>query len=218
MFTKKIRKLHEEYGRSSTRWHAVCWRPMLIPPGPIVRINPWELHIDDPEFYETIYAPSAPYDKLQVFENRFSIPTAAFSTADHVAHKRRRAALSPFFTKSKVQGHGPFIQSLVDTVCRRLTEEYQGQERPLTLNDMFACLSADVITSLAFGHAPQFCESQDWKTPFTKAMDDLVASTHINTQFPFMVPLTNAIPQSLLAKSPAFEPVITFRQVCSVHV
>ncbi|KAL4867993.1 hypothetical protein BDV12DRAFT_186272 [Aspergillus spectabilis] len=196
MFTKKIRKLHEEYG-------------------PIVRINPWELHIDDPEFYETIYAPSAPFDKLQVFQNRFSIPTAAFSTADHLAHKRRRAALTPFFTKSKIQAHGPFIQGLVDEACQRLTDEYCGQPKPLTLNDFFACVSADVITTLAFGDPPHLCQSPDWKTPFTQAMDDLVASTHVNTQFPFMVPVTNAIPPSLLAKSPAFEPVISFRQLLS---
>lgn len=63
-FTKEIKKLHAQYG-------------------PIVRINPWELHTDDPEYYETIYASSAPFDKLPVLENRFGVPSAAFSTSAH---------------------------------------------------------------------------------------------------------------------------------------
>lgn len=179
-----------------------------------MRINPWELHIDDPEFYETIYAPSAPYDKLLVFQNRFSIPKAAFSTANHVAHKRRRAALTPFFTKSKIQNHAPFVQSVVDIVCDRLENEFQGKKKPATLNDMFACVAGDVIITLAFGEKMGLCESEVWKTPFTRAMDDLVGSTHLNTQFPFMVPVANAIPDSVMAKSEAFRPIIEFRHVC----
>ena len=187
--------------------------------GPVVRINPCELHIDDPEFYETIYAPSASFDKLKVFENRFSIPKAAFSTAAYSLHKHRRAALSPFFTKSKMQAHAPFIQSLVDTICLRLQDEYAGKGRPLVLNDVFAALAADVVIALAFGDEPTVCVSENWKTPFTSAMDNLVASTHVNTQFPFMVPLTNAIPESILMKSPAIRPVLEFRHVsCSLVI
>lgn len=178
-----------------------------------MRINPWELHIDDPDFYETIYAPSAPFDKLKVFENRFAIPKAAFSTAAHSLHRPRRSALTPFFTKSKIQAHGPFIQGLVDRVCARLRSEYAAQDRPLVLNDLFAAVSADVIVFLAFGDEPSVCATADWKTPFTTAMDDLVASTHVNSQFPFMVTLTNAIPDSLLLKIPDLRPVIEFRHV-----
>lgn len=186
---------------------------MLNGPGPVIRINPWELHIDDPEFYETIYAPSAPFDKLKVFENRFNIPTAAFSTADHVAHKRRRAALNPFFTRSKIQAHAPFIQTVVDTTCTRLEKEFGGKQKPVVLNDMFACLSADVIVALAFGDEPTICHSENWQTPFTKGMDNMVSATHLNSQFPFMVHVVNAIPDSLMAKSALFQPIIEFRHV-----
>ncbi|KAM3436075.1 hypothetical protein MY4824_004553 [Beauveria thailandica] len=199
MFTKHIKKLHDEYG-------------------PIVRINPWELHIDDPDFYETIYAPSTPFDKLQVLENRFSIPTAAFSTAAHALHKPRRAALAPFFTKSKIQAHAPFIQQLVDTICTRLRDEHAGTGQPVVLNDVFSALAADVVTTLAFGDAPTVCASENWKTPFTEAMDNLVSSTHVNTQFPFMVSLTNAIPESLLIKSPAIRPVLEFRHSLNTSI
>lgn len=104
MFTRHIKELNAQYG-------------------PIVRINPWELYIDDPEFYKTIYPPSAPFNKLSVFKNRFGIPLAAFSIAAYAVHKKRRAALSPFFTKSRIQARAPFLQQLIDKVCQRLESE-----------------------------------------------------------------------------------------------
>ncbi|KAJ5174167.1 Cytochrome P450 [Penicillium canariense] len=162
MFTRHIKELHAKYG-------------------PIVRINPWELHIDDPEFYETIYPPSASFDKLSVFENRFGIPTAAFSTAAHAVHKKRRAALSLFFTKSRIQARSPSY-------------------------------SSSLTRSLAYGDEPSFINTPTWQTPFVCAMDALVKSIHLNCQFPFMVPLANAIPEWILLKTPSFGPVVQFRR------
>ncbi|KAJ5173752.1 Cytochrome P450 [Penicillium coprophilum] len=199
MFTRHIKELHEQYG-------------------PIVRINPWELHIDDPEFYETIYPSSAPFDKLAVYENRFGIPSAAFSTAAHAVHKKRRAALSPFFTKGRIQARAPFLQQLIDKVCDRLESENVKQQTPLVLNHVFACFSADSILSLAFGDEPTFIDTPTWQTPFVEAMDALVKSTHLNSQFPFMVSVANAIPEWILLKTRSFGPVVQFRQSLNARI
>lgn len=196
-FTKEIKKLHAQYG-------------------PIVRINPWELHIDDPEYYETIYASSAPFDKLPVLENRFGVPSAAFSTSAHAVHRKRRAALSPFFAKNQIQARGPFLQQLIDTICRRLESENAGLQNPVTLNRVFACFTADSILSMAFGEDPSYIQTPTWQTPFVQALDTLVQSTHMNTQFPFMVSIANAIPEWLLMLSPSFGPIVEFRRVRSL--
>lgn len=181
--------------------------------GPIVRINPWEVHIDDPEFYETIYGSQSNTDKMKVFEARFNIPKAAFSTADHVAHKHRRGAITPFFTKSRMQQHAPFVQSLVDKICSRFSQEYADRNKPVNFNDVFSCLLGDVITVLAFDKEYNLCSSQDWQTPFTKGMTSLVSSTHLTTQFPLMVPLMNMIPDSVMLKNEQMGPVVDFRLV-----
>jgi cytochrome P450 len=182
--------------------------------GPIVRINPWEVHIDDVEYYETLYAPSAPYSKLKFFENRFNMPQATFATADFHFHKPRRAALAPFFSTRRIQGHAPFIQSLVERICARLTEEYQGKGKALILNDVYGCLSGDVITNLAFARSYDLIGTKHWESPFTIAVNNLIRNSHLMTHFEWIVPTMNCIPDKLLmALSETFKPIIVFRRV-----
>jgi hypothetical protein len=63
-FTRQIERLHQQYG-------------------PIVRITPSELHINDPTFLSEVYGHSTrtkPLDKSEKYRYRFGIPDAIFST------------------------------------------------------------------------------------------------------------------------------------------
>jgi hypothetical protein len=83
-FPFEIRRMHEKYG-------------------PIVRINPDELHIDDPEYYDVLYSMNKAYDKLERLQHRFSIPEATFSTVRAEDHK----ILSPCALLLEDQGSRP---------------------------------------------------------------------------------------------------------------
>ncbi|KAF1351423.1 cytochrome P450 [Delphinella strobiligena] len=193
MFTKRI-KMHDQYG-------------------PIVRINPSEVHIDDPEYFETIYTPSQQYDKLVSLENRFNIPMATFSTANAESHKIRRNALAPFFATNKIRAHNPFMQNLVDKISHRLTTEYACKSKVLILNDVFGCLSGDVITNLAFARSYHLIESEEWESPFTTAVNNLVHTTHWTTHFEWILPIMNVILDKIVGTLvPMFQPIIQFRQ------
>ncbi|RDL42235.1 uncharacterized protein BP5553_02214 [Venustampulla echinocandica] len=193
-FTREIKKMHEKYG-------------------PIVRINPTEVHIDDVEYYETLYAPSMPYSKLQMFENRFNMPRATFATASHDLHKPRRAALAPFFSTRRIQGHGRLMQELVDRICGRLTEEYQGKGKALILNDVYGCLSGDVITNLAFARSYDLLSTEHWESPFTIAVNNLIRDSHTMTHFSWIIPFMNLFPDKLImAISDNARPIVQFRQ------
>lgn len=182
--------------------------------GPIVRINPNEVHIDDPEYFETIYTPFQPYDKLLSFQNRFNMPMATFMTANAESHKIRRNALAPFFSTNKIRAHNPFMQSLVDKISQRLATEYAGKGKVLILNDVFGCLSGDVITNLAFARSYHLIESETWESPFTNAVNNMVHTTHWTAQFEWVLPIMNVIPDKIVGTLvPIFQPIIQFRQV-----
>jgi hypothetical protein len=76
-WTFQIGRLHEQYG-------------------PVVRINPRELHISPPEYYEKLYAGAGKKrNKYGWFTAQIGIPDSLFATVDHDTHRMRRAALNP---------------------------------------------------------------------------------------------------------------------------
>lgn len=70
--------------------------------GPIIRINPDELHIQDSYYHETFYSPSRPVRRPPHLGNCFGAQLAAFGSPDHASHRLRRGALNPFFSKRKI--------------------------------------------------------------------------------------------------------------------
>src|SRR5438034_2535286 len=70
-FYTQIEKLHKEYGIVSPWAYLdcsdvlICW--FAINAGPVVRINPDEIHLSDPENYEKIYSHSSNFHKAPYF-------------------------------------------------------------------------------------------------------------------------------------------------------
>ncbi|KAL8926225.1 MAG: hypothetical protein Q9208_003128 [Pyrenodesmia sp. 3 TL-2023] len=180
---------------------------------PIVRINPWELHVDDPEFYETIYGQTPSLDKIKSFENRFSMPHASFSTAESSLHKTRRAPLNPFFSTRRIQSQEPLIKTKVTQVCDRLMDAYAGKEKELTLNDLFGCLATDVVMEVAFGHSYNLVTADNFLHPFTVSTANTAHAVHVVTHMPWIVTLIEWLPEDLLmAVSEQLRPIILYRR------
>ena len=134
-------------------------------PGPIVRITPDELHIDDPDFYDTLYTFKGRWSKDPF--TALSLSTGSIlGTLDHDLHRLRRAAIQPFFAKSKIYALEPVIQTLVEKLCTRM-QEYQEREQPVPLREAYQCFAADVVTEYCFAENgglldyPDFAV-QDW--------------------------------------------------------
>ncbi|KAI4264336.1 MAG: hypothetical protein L6R42_000547 [Xanthoria sp. 1 TBL-2021] len=179
--------------------------------GPIIRINPTELHIQDSDFYETLYSGTRPADKLQRLEHRFNNPTSSFATVKHSTHRNRRAALNPFFSKRKIASHSPTIQRRMIRVCERLAKQYMGTDQVLRLDDMWGCWTSDIIVDYCFERDYHFAEQPRFRAFFTDAMVDLLTPVHFVTQFPWVVKLANMFPESMIKMmQPGMASVIKF--------
>jgi hypothetical protein len=200
--------------------------------GPIVRINPYELHINDPDYYDEIYAgPSKRREKWSWSYGMFGNSSSHFGTIDHAHHRLRRAPLGPFFSKRSVLKLEPLIKSSIEKLCGRLNEFRQTKE-PVNLRYAFNAMNLDMydtellsprmtmltfysITDYTFGKSFNCLDEPDFAYVWADIVDSISRQTHTNKQFPFILKLMRSLPISVVQKlNPNMMHLINFQIVC----
>ncbi|OAG41328.1 hypothetical protein AYO21_04491 [Fonsecaea monophora] len=179
-YTFRIRDLHKQYG-------------------PVVRINPQELHFYPPRFYEEIYTgPTRRRDRWERYTQGFGMPGAGASTNPHDLHKARRAALSPYFSMQSVRKLQSVIEEKADLLMARVREfgnVRKGDERkPLNLEVAFAAYAYDVITEYAFARSEHHLEAEDFDPWMLKAASSTSSLGQIAKQMYWLFWLVLNIP------------------------
>ncbi|GMF76418.1 unnamed protein product [Aspergillus oryzae] len=136
--------------------------------GPIVRINPREIHIKDPYYFDPIYT-SKGQAKDPYIVRTFATPLSTAATVEHDRYRYRRDLVNPFFSKRSVMGVDYIVQDKVDKVCKRLTQVHE-RGTVVSLDDLFAALTADVISHYAYGESLGFLDTENLKNEFRDAV------------------------------------------------
>ena len=125
--------------------------------GPIVRINPCELHISDPHFYDTLYTSGGAGRKRDkwTWDTVAGVPTSTLSTAAHDLHRSRRAAISPFFSMQNVRKLQPVIQEKVDILVQRFIEKGRKGE-VINVGHAFSALTNGIWFLFCLSHSVVF--------------------------------------------------------------
>ncbi|KAJ4355876.1 uncharacterized protein N0V89_003898 [Didymosphaeria variabile] len=179
-FSWKIQELHQRYG-------------------PVVRINPQELHVADPAFYDSVYVgPGRRTEKWEYSARMFGTTMAAVGTTGHELHRIRRSALNGFFSKRAVTNIAPTIQELAHHGCD-LVRRRGAEGRELNLRNFFFAFSADVVGQVAFGSNYGLLDKESFEPGWQKLMMDLSSGTHLMKQFPWAYHLLKTIPPGLVS-------------------
>ena len=105
--------------------------------GPIVRIAPNEVHVDDPEYLDEIYAGASKNREKYAFQLRtLPVPLSMGGSRTHMLHRRRREALNPFFSKRSVIE----LESVIKAKCEQLARVFEGKRDAgavINLSDIF---------------------------------------------------------------------------------
>lgn len=112
--------------------------------GPIIRINPFEVHVSDPLFYDTVYASTAhgeKRDKWHWSAKQLGVPTSTVSTVGHDHHKARRAAVSSFFSMASVRRLQPVIEESVGLLIERIRDFKDADGKVVQVNRLFAAFT-----------------------------------------------------------------------------
>jgi len=195
-FPMEIKRMHEQYG-------------------PIVRIAPDELHIDDPEYWHEVYCNSSaskPIDKQRKLQHRFGLPDAMFSTPAAELHRSRRGAVAGFFSRQRLRESQDRVNQLVDRISQRLSREYAGTNRVVDLGDMFSCLAVDIVTELCFRRCTNCTEAPDFKAPLVVTVINNIWLTHWNSHFRPLFAWIERLPNfCITALAPQIKPILDLR-------
>ncbi|KAL8738593.1 MAG: hypothetical protein Q9181_000644 [Wetmoreana brouardii] len=143
-----------KFGEKIEEWHQKY--------GPIVRINPFEIHIDDPEYYDVLFN-SNPH----LWKRTFAIDNLPH-TASSSQHRIRRQVLQNHFSRQSTNQMSYIIHERLDRLCEHYRAR-QGTGEPVRASLVYRALSTDIICEYAFGKSWHFLEDPEYSLSYFAA-------------------------------------------------
>jgi cytochrome P450 len=129
--------------------------------GPIVRITPYEVHIDDPAFFNELYNVTKKLDKDPWYYQWLDRNGSIFATVDSDVHKMRSAVIKKAFSTSSISKVEHVIRHHIATFCRRL-QECRESKTPVPMAEVYRALAVDVVSDLSLPEAHNLLETPDF--------------------------------------------------------
>lgn len=185
--------------------------------GPIIRINPWELHVYSPQFHEELYAGSNKVrDRWEFFTKKANAEQSTFSTTSHTLHRMRRAALNPFFSTASVNTLQPAISQKVKQFLDRI-REYRNSGEVLVISDAFAAFAngvyhhssirnwnvlmmQDVVMEYSFSNSQNRVAHPTFDPDFHHAAMNGLKRGYFLKHFNWIIRLRNLIPEPIAVR------------------
>ncbi|KAL7934771.1 cytochrome P450 [Trichoderma chlorosporum] len=161
--------------------------------GPIVRINPYEVHIRDPDFCIEHFSPVKKLDKYGWWYRVFGGPSSTISTEDHHIHKTRRGTFQNFLTPRMIKG---FVPTIVEKLKRASTimDQCVQTGSVLNLSNVYRCMAADVVSAYVLPASLNLLESDDLGEEFQSSLRFFFETATTMRYFGFMEPVIAIIP------------------------
>jgi hypothetical protein len=166
--------------------------------GPIVRIRPDVLHVNDPEFIDQLYGTAGKKrDKYKVAINGFATKTAGLGTIEHDLHRSRRAPLNPYFSKQSIRRLDPILQRTLTKVLRNLSTAAKSG-KVMGMNLLWSATTSDIIYDYCFGESTNNLDREDLNEPFFSASTKNSRGYHFASHNPWFIPVLTSVPMAVM--------------------
>ncbi|KAF2219180.1 cytochrome P450 [Elsinoe ampelina] len=181
-YTFKIEEMHRRYG-------------------PIVRINPREVHISDSSFYNTFYSMQNRLDKDQWFYDFNGDTLSGFATPDSERHRVRRKAIARYFSPATLVQVEKLVRRNVDSLSGRLASMHAAGKSVINLSDVFRSFSTDTVTQHCLVEGSNFLETDDFGHEYNTWVRTFSYMTTLNRHFTFLMPTFKKLPAWIVEKT-----------------
>ncbi|KAF2120489.1 cytochrome P450 [Lophiotrema nucula] len=174
----KIKELHKKYG-------------------PIVRVTPHEVHVNDVEFLDAIYnPPSRKRNKFLPNLKGLPLDESVGAARNWELHRKRREALNPFFSHKKVLETEGLIRGKVDRFCKNLDNGLKLGS-VVNLSDMYFALALDVVQQYSFGQDDNVLDDLQEANRLRNNIARLLRGVNFNRHFSWFIRMMSMLPKSI---------------------
>ncbi|KAK7954797.1 hypothetical protein PG988_015491 [Apiospora saccharicola] len=192
--------------------------------GPIIRINPYEIVVNDAEFYTYVYVTgnTRRTGVWQRYRAGLGIDDCHLLTESHELHRRRRKPLEPFFSRLGISRMEDRIIAEASLLSGRL-DELKGSKSVINLDHVFYAFTGDVIGGLCCDSPPSMMKKpdfgKDWQVPVYELIERVIHQLPLFLHVPQLAGLVRMFPTSLLYKiHPGATGLSELRQLMTAHI
>ena len=178
-FHARLAKIHEEYGMSTRIEPILLSRLVTVFPGPIVRVSHNEIHVNDGEFFQTVFVAAAKH-RTNIIPPRGlgqeGKPSCSENARDHAQvvkldsigssrthdlHQLRRKPLDKFMGYHNVVRMQSIIHEEIRTLDHKMSS-LKGSGKAVRLDCVFTSFTGDIVGQIACGESPALLEGNDF--------------------------------------------------------
>ncbi|KAH8157980.1 hypothetical protein CIB48_g10264 [Xylaria polymorpha] len=194
-YVHKIEELHRQYG-------------------PIIRINPQEIHVYDPTFFDSVYSGSGKWDRPRHMTETMDPGLSTFATWDHNHHRLRRGALNRFFSKQKVNALQQTVQDLANRLCEKI-ESYSNTGIPIDFESALSDFTLDTISEYMVDSKLGLVDREGFSSELRNGLRGLAEFGHLVRVIPIFAVIFNNLPRWLvLALKPNVKFLLDWEDTC----
>ncbi|OAL43511.1 cytochrome P450 [Pyrenochaeta sp. DS3sAY3a] len=184
--------------------------------GPVIRIGPDDLHINDPEVFQDVTRVGSKFVKDAKFYNFITFPGSSIGETDPGAHRIRRQVLTPAFSPQRVQELSPFIKQQVDKLLGRFSE-FAKSSTPVNINAASKAFTMDIISKILFGQEVGSMDDPEFRNDFVRYIKEAFEMGWTATAFPELTKFMLSMPDWIM-KAVFPIPIMVFKEKCTALV
>ncbi|KAI3329671.1 cytochrome P450 [Ustulina deusta] len=164
--------------------------------GPVVRISPNEVHVNDAALYHEIYRQNSAFTKDPT-SYALGVSEAMAFTVPVEKHRQKRKTLDPNFSKQRVNMMEDGLYEELELVFDKIRHyEKRGQEVPIM--ELYFCYTGDIISRYLFGKSLGLVSSDDF-IERAEQMRSFTKGIWIAIHFQFIRNIMLALPRWFMA-------------------
>ncbi|KAJ8121678.1 hypothetical protein ONZ43_g1932 [Nemania bipapillata] len=168
--------------------------------GPVVRVSPDRVHVNDPEFFHEVYSSGSKYMKDPAFfQTSGGISEALPAIVDVEYHRRRRKMINNLFSVQSMEALSHIVLGVIQNAMRKAKEHYD-EKKVLDIQRLYTGITIDTIMKVLCDRSLNLIEAKEEEPAFLATLRTFSESFFLLKHFPILIWLASNIPPNIAEK------------------